>query len=178
MSWMTGLKRDRFVFVGWSGLLLFPTAYLAIGGHFTGTTFVTSWYTHGLASSYLEGANFLTRCGLCQRSADAMGHSLLLLWGPESQGRLHQVVPTWRLLWSLCCSPRCICSDWFHASSVRTRTSYRNPSLQCDCFFRSYCRILSAVFLIYPLGQSSLVLCTVVWCGCDIQIPTIPSGFP
>jgi hypothetical protein len=48
------LKRDRFVFVGWSGLLLFPTAYLAIGGWLTGTTFVTSWYTHGLASSYLE----------------------------------------------------------------------------------------------------------------------------
>ena len=32
MSLMTELKRDRFVFVGWSGLLLFPTAYLAIGG--------------------------------------------------------------------------------------------------------------------------------------------------
>ena len=54
------LKRDRFVFVGWSGLLLLPTAYLAIGGWLTGTTFVMSWYTHGLASSYLEGANFLT----------------------------------------------------------------------------------------------------------------------
>ena len=27
------LKRDRFVFVGWSGLLLFPTAYLAIGSN-------------------------------------------------------------------------------------------------------------------------------------------------
>ena len=25
------LKRDRFIFVGWSGLLLFPTAYMAIG---------------------------------------------------------------------------------------------------------------------------------------------------
>ena len=25
------LKRDRFVFVGWSGILLFPTAYRAIG---------------------------------------------------------------------------------------------------------------------------------------------------
>ncbi|MEM8807697.1 MAG: photosystem II D2 protein (photosystem q(a) protein), partial [Cyanobacteria bacterium P01_G01_bin.38] len=25
------LKRDRFVFVGWSGLLLFPCAFLAIG---------------------------------------------------------------------------------------------------------------------------------------------------
>jgi photosystem II P680 reaction center D2 protein len=48
------LKKDRFVFVGWSGLLLFPTAYLAAGGWMTGTTFVTSWYTHGLASSYLK----------------------------------------------------------------------------------------------------------------------------
>ena len=65
------IKRDRFVFVGWSGLLLFPTAYLAIGGWLTGTTFVTSWYTHGLASSYLEGANFLTAA--VSTPADAMG---------------------------------------------------------------------------------------------------------
>jgi photosystem II P680 reaction center D2 protein len=36
------LKRDRFVFIGWSGLLLFPCSYLAIGGWLTGTTFVTS----------------------------------------------------------------------------------------------------------------------------------------
>jgi len=49
------LRRDRFVFVGWSGLLLFSCAYFALGGWFTGTTFVTSWYTDGLASSYLEG---------------------------------------------------------------------------------------------------------------------------
>ena len=78
------LKRDRFVFVGWSGLLLFPTAYLALGGWFTGTTFVTSWYTHGLASSYLEGCNFLTAA--VSSPANSMGHSLLLLWGPEAQG--------------------------------------------------------------------------------------------
>jgi hypothetical protein len=25
------LKRDRFVFIGWSALLLFPTAYLSLG---------------------------------------------------------------------------------------------------------------------------------------------------
>ncbi|MDD1428862.1 photosystem II D2 protein (photosystem q(a) protein), partial [Dolichospermum sp. ST_sed9] len=36
------LKRDRFVFVGWSGILLFPCAFLALGGWLTGTTFVTS----------------------------------------------------------------------------------------------------------------------------------------
>ncbi|KVH87540.1 Photosynthetic reaction centre, L/M [Cynara cardunculus var. scolymus] len=50
------LKRDSFIFVGWSGLFLFPCAYFAVGGWFTGTTF----YTHGLASSYLEDCNFLT----------------------------------------------------------------------------------------------------------------------
>ena len=76
------LKKDRFVFVGWSGLLLFPTAYLATGGWLTGTTFVTSWYTHGLASSYLEGCNFLTAA--VSTPANSMGHSLLLLWGPEA----------------------------------------------------------------------------------------------
>ena len=59
------LKRDRFVFVGWSGLLLFPTAYLALGGWLTGTTFVTSWYTHGLASVTLRGLISLRQ--LCQR---------------------------------------------------------------------------------------------------------------
>ena len=49
------LKRDRFVFIGWSGLLLFPLAYLSLGAWLTGTSFVTSWFTHGLATSYLEG---------------------------------------------------------------------------------------------------------------------------
>lgn len=78
------LRRDRFVFVGWSGLLLFPTAYFALGGWFTGTTFVTSWYTHGLASSYLEGCNFLTAA--VSTPANSLAHSLLLLWGPEAQG--------------------------------------------------------------------------------------------
>ena len=54
------LKRDRFVFIGWSGTLLFPTAYLTAGAWLTATCFVTSFFTHGLATSYLEGSNFLT----------------------------------------------------------------------------------------------------------------------
>ena len=78
------LKRDRFVFIGWSGLILFPTSYLSIGAWFTGTTFVTSWFSHGLASSYLEGCNFLTAA--VSTPPNSLGHSLLLLWGPEAQG--------------------------------------------------------------------------------------------
>merc|ERR1712003_268961 len=76
------LKKDRFVFVGWSGLLLFPCAYLATGGWLTGTTFVTSWYTHGLATSYLEGCNFLTAA--VSTPANSIGHSIILLWGGEA----------------------------------------------------------------------------------------------
>jgi photosystem II P680 reaction center D2 protein len=80
------LRRDRFVFVGWSGLLLFPTSYLSLGGWFTGTTFVSSWYSHGLASSYLEGCNFLTAA--VSTPAHSINHSLMLLWGPESRTNL------------------------------------------------------------------------------------------
>jgi hypothetical protein len=76
------LRRDRFIFVGWSGLLLFPCSYFALGGWFTGTTFMTSWYTHGLASSYLEGCNFLTV--VVSTPANSLAHSLLLLWGLEA----------------------------------------------------------------------------------------------
>ena len=71
------LKRDRFVFIGWSGLFLFPTAYLTAGGWLTATTFGTSWFTHALATSYLEGCNFLT--GGVSTPANCLGHSLLLL---------------------------------------------------------------------------------------------------
>ena len=88
-----------FVFVGWSGLLLFPCAYLAVGGWLTGITFVTSWYTHGLASSFLEGCNFLTAA--VSTPANSMGHSLLLLWGPEAQGditRWFQIGGLWTFI--------------------------------------------------------------------------------
>merc|ERR1712066_1069401 len=38
----------------------------------------------GLASSYLEGCNFLTVS--VSTPSNCMGHSLLLLWGSEAQG--------------------------------------------------------------------------------------------
>jgi photosystem II P680 reaction center D2 protein len=48
--------------------------------------FVTSWYTHGLATSYLEGCNVLTAA--VSTPPNSLGHSLLFVWGPEAQGDL------------------------------------------------------------------------------------------
>jgi photosystem II DII subunit (Q(A)) len=137
------LKRDRFVFVGWSGLLLFPTAYLAIGGWLTGTTFVTSWYTHGLATSYLEGANFLTAA--VSTPADVMGHSLLLLWGPEAQGdfiRWCQLGGLWAFV-------------ALHGAFALIGFMLRQFELARLIGIRPYNAVFVSVFLIYPLGQSS-----------------------
>ena len=142
-------KRDRFVFVGWSGLLLFPTAYLAIGGSYWHYV-CHSWYTHGLASSYLEGANFLTAA--VSTPADAMGHSLLLLWGPEAQGDFIRWVQLGGL-WLLC----------LHGAFALIGFMLRQFELARLIGIRPYnaiafsgpIAVFVSVFLIYPLGQSS-----------------------
>ncbi|BAZ04418.1 photosystem II D2 protein (photosystem q(a) protein) [Calothrix sp. NIES-3974] len=145
------LKRDRFVFIGWSGLLLFPCAYLAIGGWFTGTTFVSSWYTHGVVSSYLEGCNFLTAA--VSTPADSMGHSLLLLWGPEAEGnitRWFQIGGLWNFV-------------AFHGVFGLIGFMLRQFEIARTIGIRPYnaiafsapIAVFVSVFLIYPLGQSS-----------------------
>ena len=121
------LKRDRFVFVGWSGLLLFPCAFLAVGGWLTGITFVTSWYTHGLASSFLEGCNFLTAA--VSTPANSMGHSLLLIWGPEAQG---DIVRWFQIggLWTFIALHGSFGVNRFLSKTVRNRSFSRYSSLQ------------------------------------------------
>ena len=96
-------------------MLLFPCAYLALGGWLTGTTFVTSWYTHGLASSYLEGCNFLTAA--VSTPANSMGHSLLLLWGPEAQGDFTRWCQI-RWIMGICCFTRCFCINWLYVTTI------------------------------------------------------------
>jgi photosystem II P680 reaction center D2 protein len=145
------LKKDRFVFVGWSGLLLFPTAYLAAGGWMTGTTFVTSWYTHGLASSYLEGCNFLTAA--VSTPANSMGHSLLLLWGPEAQGdftRWCQIGGLWTFV-ALHGAFGLIgfCLRQFEIARLVGIRPYNAIA------FSGPISIFVSVFLLYPLGQAS-----------------------
>ena len=88
------IKRDRFVFVGWSGLLLFPLLILQLVGLLAlrlsqvGTPTVSRLVILRVLIFLLAAVS---------TPADAMGHSLLLLWGPESQ-RLCQVVSTWGTL--------------------------------------------------------------------------------
>jgi photosystem II P680 reaction center D2 protein len=145
------LKRERFVFVGWSGLLLFPCAYLAIGGWFTGTTFVTAWYSHGLVSSYLEGCNVLTAA--VSTPADSMGHSLLLLWGPEANWnfvRWCQIGGLWTF-------------TALHGAFGLMGFMLRQMEIAKLIGIRPYnalafsapIAVFTSVFLIYPLFQSS-----------------------
>merc|ERR1711939_751545 len=144
------LKRDRFVFVGWSGLLLFPCAYLAAGGWMTGTTFVTSWYTHGIASSYLEGCNFLTAA--VSTPADSMGHNLLLLWGPEAQGDFAR----WCQLGGLWAFVALHGSFGLIGFMLRQFEIARSVKLRPynAIAFSAPISVFVSVFLIYPLGQS------------------------
>ena len=108
------------------------------------------WYTHGLASSYLEGANFLTAA--VSTPADAMGHSLLLLWGPESQGDFVR----WVQLGGLCFVA-------LHGCFALIGFMLRQFEISRLVGIRPYnaiafsgpIAVFVSVFLIYPLGQSS-----------------------
>ena len=145
------LKKDRFIFIGWSGLLLFPCAFLAIGGWLTGITFVTSWYTHGLASSFLEGCNFLTAA--VSTPANGLGHSLLLLWGPEACGNLvhwFQLGGLWTFI-TLHASLGVIgfCLRQFEIALLVGIRPYNAIA------FSGPIAVFLSVFLIYPLGQAS-----------------------
>ena len=142
------LKRDRFIFIGWSGLILLPTVYLSLGSWFTGTSFVTSWFTHGLVISYLKGCNFLTSS--VSTFSNCMGHSLLLLWGSESQGLftrqtmmggLWTFLSFYRLLGVISFSLR-----QFEISRLVSLRPYNAIA------FTGFITTYTSVFLIYPLS--------------------------
>nr|UOK12014.1 PsbD [Pinus densiflora] len=144
------LRRDRFVFVGWSDLLLYPWANLSLGGWFTGTTFVTSWYTHGLASSYLEGCNFLTVA--VSTPANSLAHSLLLLWGPEAQGDLTRWCQLGGL-WTFVALHGAFGLIGFMLRQFELARSVQLRPYNAIAFSAPIAVFVS-VFLIYPLGQS------------------------
>ena len=145
------LRRERFVFVGWSGILLLPTAYLALGGWFTGTSFVTSRFTHGLASSYLEGCNALTVA--VSTPSNALGHSSLVLWGPEASGDLTR----WFViggLWTFVAFHGALGLVGFMLRQFEIARSVRLRPYNALAFSAPIAVFVS-VFLVYPLGQSA-----------------------
>jgi photosystem II P680 reaction center D2 protein len=97
-----------------------------------------------LASSYLEGCNFLTAA--VSTPANSLAHSLLLLWGPEAQ----EDFTRWCQLGTL------------HGAFALTGFMLRQFELARFVQLRpynaiSFCSpiaIFVSVFLIYPLGQS------------------------
>ncbi|KAF9603051.1 hypothetical protein IFM89_033776 [Coptis chinensis] len=149
-SGLTGLEPVASALTGRCSNRLNYTIPEKQGGWFIGTTFVTSWYTYGLASSYLEGCNFLTAA--VSTPANSLAHSLLLLWGPEAQGdftRWCQLGGLWTFValhgafgligFMLC--------QFELARSVQLRP-YNAIPFSCPI------AVFVSVFLIYPLGQS------------------------
>ena len=143
-------RRERFVFVGWSGGLLLPTAYLSVGAWFTGITYVSSWYTHFIGSCFLEGCNVLTVAVSTPSNTD--GHSLIPIWGPEAHGDIER----WYTLGGL----------WLfmalHGSLGLVGFMLRQFEIARSIQLRPYnalafsapISVFVSVFLIYPLGQS------------------------
>jgi photosystem II P680 reaction center D2 protein len=137
--------------VGWSGILLFPCAYLALGGWFTGTTYATSWYSHGLASSYLEGCNVFTAA--VSTPPNSLGHAVLALWGPEASSDFTRWIQLGGL-WTFVA---------FHGAFGLVGFMLRQFEIARAISLRPYnaiafsapIAVFLSVFIIYPLGQSA-----------------------
>ena len=124
------LKRDRFVFIGWSGLILFPCAYLCLGGWFTGTTFKVS-----------------------PRQITCMDHSSLFLWGREAHGSL----PIWALiggLWTFISAHGAFRTIFFCLRQLEIARLVRIRPYNALTFLGPLI-VFSTAFLTYPSGQSS-----------------------
>ena len=109
------LKRDRFVFVGWSGILLFPLLILQLGA-------TTYWYYFRHESGIpMDSLLPILRVQIFLRQQFRL---LLTLWvilfffyGVLSLRGISNVGPTWGTL-EFCGSPRILCSHRIYASAV------------------------------------------------------------
>ena len=115
-SWFDVLDdwlRDRFVFIGWSGLYF--TLCLSINRRLVRWNYFFRYklvYTRYCIFTYLEGQTFNT-----VSTGDAIGHSLMFLWGPEHKVHLFVGVAQ-EVSLELRSTTRCIWSNRLYASSV------------------------------------------------------------
>ena len=111
---MTGLREIVSVFVGWSGLLLFPTAYLAIGGYPLGLLSSRVGILTGWQVPIWRVQTFLLRQFLLQQMLWVI---LFCFSGVLKSQGFRQVVPTWGTL-EFCGAPRSLRSYRFYAQAV------------------------------------------------------------
>ncbi len=86
-------RQERFIFIEGSGVFLFLCSYLALGGWFTGTTFVIG-YSLGLGSSYLEGNNFIIAAASTPLNSLAQKLSVVGLYGAIALSSAISVFPS------------------------------------------------------------------------------------
>ena len=151
MSLMTGL--NGIVLSLWAGLdyYFFPLLIWPLAVGLLGRLLLRLGTPTGLLVPILEGANFLTAA--VSTPADAMGHSLLLLWGPESQGDFQRWLQLGGL-WSFVA---------LHGAFALIGFMLRQFELSRLIGIRPYnaiafsgpIAVFVSVFLLYPLGQSS-----------------------
>jgi photosystem II P680 reaction center D2 protein len=160
MSWMTGLNEIALSL--WVGLdsFFFPLLIWPLVAGLLAQRLLQAGIPTGWRLSYLEGANFLTAA--VSTPADAMGHSLLLLWGPESQG---DFVRWFQLggLWTFVALHGAFALIGFMLRQFEIAVSLVSVLIM-QLRFSGPIAVFVSVFLIYPLGQSSLVLCSIVRC--------------
>ena len=136
-----------------------------------GTTFIFYWFTHDLASSYLKGCNFIT--AVVSRPSNSMGHSVLLLWGSESQG----FISRWFIMGGSCIflgfhalvGIGAFCLRQFEISSCW------HQALQCNSIHRSYHHVRFS-FCCLSTRSIQLVLRSQLWCSQYIQVFIISAG--
>ena len=104
MSWMTELKRDRFVFVGVWTSSFFPLLTLLLAGY-DHWDYFRDELVYSRVGKFLSGGVQTFLLVAVSTPADAMGHSLLLLWGPENQGDFVRWIQARRTL-GFCGAPR------------------------------------------------------------------------
>ena len=103
-----------------------------------------------LASSYLEGCNFLTAA--VSTPANSLGHSLLLLWGPEAQGDLTRWFQLGGL-WAFVALHGAFALIGFMLRQFEIARSVKLRPYNAIAFSAPI-SVFVSVFLIYPLGQS------------------------
>ena len=129
-------------------LLLAQVVTLTTYSHFS---FVSSWFTHGLASSYVEGCNVITAA--VSTPANCMGHSLLFLWGREAHGSLASWVAIGGL-WIFMSTHGAFGAIFFSLRQLEIARLVRIRPYNALAFLGPLI-VFSACFLIYPAGQSS-----------------------